>query len=172
MIIDRVLPTFHFNEFHSIRIRATPERIYSTIRHGDFASHPVVRLLLRVRGLGRKAPQRVSLERFLQQGFHLLADDPPRELVLGIEGPFWQPHCKLREVSEATFREPVPGGVARAAWNFAIGADGTLSTETRVLCAPDARRRFAMYWFFVRPFSGLIRRFMLRAIRDSCTQKT
>lgn len=172
MKIDELLPRFDFNEFHSIRIRATPERIYDVIRHGELAIHPVVRALLFLRGLRRHRDKTISLDRVIGNGFHLLADDPPRELVLGIEGPFWKPHCKARAVSVETFREPVPNGVARGAWNFAVAPDGTLSTETRVLCAPDARRSFARYWFFVRPFSGLIRRFLLRAVRDACTQKT
>jgi hypothetical protein len=64
----------------------------------------------------------------------------------------------------------VPAGLARGVWNFAV-ADETLgavriTTETRVLCGDAAsRRRFRRYWFFVRPFSGLIRIVMLRAIR-------
>jgi hypothetical protein len=46
-----------------------------------------------------------------------------------------------------------------------------LSTETRILATdPCTRRRFAAYWFFVRPFSGLIRRELLRTIarRSEC----
>ena len=60
-------------------------------------------------------------------------------------------------------------GTARAAFNFLIVAEGggvKVSTETRIACADDgARRRFGPYWFFVRPFSGLIRRIWLREIR-------
>ena len=172
MIIDRVLPTFHHTEHHSIRIRATPEHIYDVLRHGRLPTHPVVRLLIFLRGLGGKPSRTFSLEGILRQGnFHLLAEDPPRELVLGIEGPFWKPSYKACS-DAASFNGPVPSGVARAAWNFVVGPDGTVSTETRILCGDDARRKFAVYWLFVRPFSGLIRRFMLRALRDACTQKT
>ena len=42
----------------------------------------------------------------------------------------------------------------------------TLSTETRVWAAHlSARRRFRFYWLAIRPFSGLIRRVWLRAIK-------
>jgi hypothetical protein len=35
-----------------------------------------------------------------------------------------------------------------------------------VFCADaDARRRFKAYWLFVRPFSGLLRIMILRAVR-------
>ena len=166
MTIDELLPRFDFSEYHSIHIRATPERIYDVIRHGRFAVPPLMRLLISLRGLGCTAPRTFSLDAIRARGFHLLAEDPPRELVLGVEGPFWKPSCKLRTIDAATFREPVPNGVARGAWNFAVRADGTVSTETRVLCADDARRKFAAYWFFVRPFSGVIRIMMLRAIRE------
>jgi hypothetical protein len=41
-----------------------------------------------------------------------------------------------------------------------------LSTETRVACGDAASRaKFRVYWTFVRPFSGLIRIVMLRAVR-------
>ncbi|OLC35432.1 MAG: hypothetical protein AUH81_10350 [Candidatus Rokubacteria bacterium 13_1_40CM_4_69_5] len=70
------------------------------------------------------------------------------------------------------FREPAPPGTAKAAWNFAVGrrSDGAteLRTETRVLCADVAtRRRFRAYWTLIGPFSGLIRREMLAAVRSA-----
>lgn len=160
-LLDRFLPRCDFREHHSTRVRATPERIYEVMRHGELATHPIVRLLLFLRGLAR-GRRTFSLDLFLKQGFVLLAEDPPREIVLGIEGPFWKPNCKLQPVD---FSRPVAPGTARGAWNFHVAADGTLSTETRVLCAEDARAKFRAYWLVVRPFSGLIRRLMLRAIR-------
>ena len=160
MLIDRFLPHCDFYEHHSTRVNATPERIYDVIRHGQLTTHPIVRLLLLLRGLNR--PKTTSLDLFLRQGFVLLAENPPHELVLGIEGPFWKPHCKLLPVD---FTRPVSPGAARGAWNFVVAADGTVSTETRVLCAEDARAKFRAYWLFVRPFSGLTRRLMLRSIR-------
>jgi len=40
-----------------------------------------------------------------------------------------------------------------------------LTTETRVLCSGTAAlRSFKRYWLVVGPFSGLIRRHILRAI--------
>lgn len=136
-------------------------------------AHPIVRLLIFLRGLGRKPAPTFSLDDIVRKGnFHLLAEDPPRELVLGIEGAFWKPRYGTCSVDAGAFHGPIPNGIARAAWNFVVAADGTVSTETRILCAADARRKFALYWLFVRPFSGLIRRLMLRAIRNACTPKT
>lgn len=163
MLIDRLLPHSDYHEYHSTIVRATPDRIYDVIRHGELTTHPIVRMLLKLRGMTSSGA--FSLELFLRQGFCLLAEDRPREIVLGIEGPFWKPACKLTPVDADSFRRPVPPGSARAAWNFAIEprGDGALvSTETRVLCA---NWQFRAYWMVVRPFRGLIRRLMLRAIR-------
>ena len=162
MLIDRFLPHCDFYEYHATRVDAPPERIYDVVRNGELVTHPVIRALLFLRGLHPR--KTASIEVFIRQGFHLLAEDPPREIVLGIEGPFWKPNCKL---SEPDFAAPVPSGAARGVWNFRIDG-GTVSTETRVLCADDARAKFRAYWLFVRPFSGLIRRLMLRAIRKQC----
>lgn len=58
----------------------------------------------------------------------------------------------------------------KVAWGFLIQeCDGrtTLSTETCVLClSGNARHRFAPYWALIRPFGGLIRRAMLRAVKE------
>lgn len=164
MLIDQLLPHSDFHEYHSTVVRAPAERIYDVVRNGELAVHPIVRALVALRGMRLRS---FSLELFLRQGFCLLAEDPPREIVLGIEGPFWKPACKLRPVDADSFRRPVPAGVARAAWNFAIEprGDGTalVSTDTRVVCAAW---QFRAYWLVVRPFSGLTRRLMLRAIRQ------
>lgn len=164
MLIDRLFPHSDHHEYHSTIVRATPERVYEVIRHGQLAAHPIVRMLMRLRGMKTSA---FSLDLFLQQGFCLLAEDPPREIVLGIEAPFWKPACKLTPVDAQSFLRPVPRDSARAAWNFAIeplGDASLVSTETRVLCA---NWKFRAYWMVVRPFSGLIRRLMLRAIRKA-----
>ncbi len=48
----------------------------------------------------------------------------------------------------------------------AVSAGTTrLSTETRVKCVDGAAyRRFVLYWALIKPFSGWIRREMLRSI--------
>lgn len=163
MLIDRLLPHSDFHEYHSTIVRGEPDRIYGVIRRGELATHPIVGMLLKLRGLSASA---FSIDLFVRQGFCILAEDPPREIVLGIEGPFWRPFCELTPVDAASFQRPVPKGSARAAWNFAVEprGDGTalVSTETRVMCT---NWRFRAYWLVVRPFSGLIRRLMLRSIR-------
>jgi hypothetical protein len=168
-------------------IRAPAERVYEALWSANLA--PLgVRVLMGIRALPaallaafgqsrgvwrrfrERAAARVTMRDIEAQGFAVLAEDPPREVVLGVVGAFWRLRGEMRHVDAESFRGPQPAGTARAAWNFHLAerADGgcELSTETRVQCADaGSRRRFRLYWIVVRPGSGLIRRLMLRSVR-------
>lgn len=163
MLIDDLMPRSDFSERHTIRVRATPERAFDAIQHADLAASPVVKMLMMLRGM------RPAKERSVGSTFSLIAVDAPRELVIGLEGAFWQPFCVVKRVTRHTFGTPRPPNTALGAWNFTVTqcTDGSeVATETRVLCSDKgAKRKFRIYWTLIRPFSGLIRRFMLRAIR-------
>jgi len=169
-------------------VRAPAERVYAAVWSADLAPLPV-RVLLATRALPdalvesltrprdvwrrlrRRARGPITLRDVIAEGFSLLAEDPPHEVVLGVVGAFWRLRAARHDCDTDSFRRPPPG-TARAAWSFYVaeGPGGTslLSTETRVQCADDAsRRRFKLYWFVVRPGSGLIRLMMLRAIRNA-----
>lgn len=164
MLIDRFMPHWDFHERHSTLVRATPERAYDAILSAQLTSHPVAKLLLFLRGMGRLP----RTARKFAEGFTVAAEDRPSEIVIGLEGPFWQPACRPRGVDAERFATPVPPNTARGVWNFSIERDGgatRVTTETRILCADDARTKFRLYWLVIRPFSGLIRRMMLSAIR-------
>jgi hypothetical protein len=184
VLIDTYMPEYDVVERHRIRVRAPAERVFAAVRTADLAPGDVVRMLMAIRALPRvflhwirgddpylEPPgAAIRLADFERQGFVVLDERAPDELVIGLEGQFWKLATSLRPVSAASFAVPVEPGYARAAWNFAITpeADGscTLSTETRVRCADArARRRFRVYWALVRPGSGLIRIMMLRSIR-------
>jgi hypothetical protein len=184
MLLDEFLPAFDVRASHAIRIGAPPDRIYASLRTADFDHWGLMRalfglrtfpaLLLEPRALRRRLlnerRQGVTLERVLERGFTVLGERPNEEIVLGTVGRFWRARGELRPTGPEQFREPSPVGTAKAAWNFSLAAgakgDMRVTTETRVLCAdPRTRRRFLLYWSLVGPFSGLIRREMLAAIR-------
>ena len=107
----------------------------------------------------------------------VLAERPPEEIVVGIEGKFWSPAGAECTNSRESFAAPVAAGMARGVWDFRVISmpDGEveLTTETRVLCADAAtRRRFLPYGTLIRPGSGLIRRALLRAIKATAEQVT
>lgn len=184
-LIDDVLPLFDVRERHATRVRAEPDVVYASIRRTDLARPFPVRVLLVLRALPgalermvrgnrtallARASAPVTLREFEAHGFSVLAESPPRELVVGLVGRFWTLGGDLcRDVDAARFRQSEPG-TARSAWNFEVTpiVEGgcELATETRVHCADAAaRRRFLPYWLLIRPFSGMIRRLMLREIR-------
>ena len=184
MLIDRFLPQYDAVESHTTIVRASADRVWSAIRTADFGSNGIVRALFALRGAPeflvapREAFARartpahspLTLDAALSHGFVILGEDPGRELLLGTAGRFWGVRgalCRVDPANFAGFDEP---GAAQAAWNFAVrplvGDKTVLTTETRVRCVDDVGRwRFKLYWAVIRPFSGIIRLVMLRAIK-------
>lgn len=185
-LLDAWLPEHHVAERHSAWVAAPPPLVYDAVATTDLARSWVVRLLMGLRAVpavladpraawqrmrGRRGP--VTLRRVMGYDFARLAEEPGRELLLGLEGRFWTPAGGLVPTDALRFRGPLAAGLVRAAWSFSVepearngGAGTRLVTETRVRCADAAAHaNFLRYWRLVRPFSGLIRRSMLAAIR-------
>ncbi len=110
-------------------------------------------------------------EKLVRFGFTVLEEIPGEELVFGIAGRFWRPDGDVRRVAgRDSFIAFSEDGCVKGAWNLRVEpADGgttVLLTETRIACyGLDARRKFRRYWALVGPFSGLIRRALLRSVR-------
>ena len=179
MLLDDVLPQYDVAKRHRISIRATRDRVFDAAVRYDFRSSRVTQVLMALRGYGTRmrrahaeAPGMLpaSLGRF---GFTPLAETPGEELVFGLVGQFWLPSGGLCPVTAAEFGEFHEPGFAKAAWNLLCRptddpAVTELSTETRVLCYGEAaRRKFLLYWIVVERFSGLIRRSLLRSVKQA-----
>ena len=167
VLIDDILPEYHFSERHSATVAAAPERVYEIARRLDMSGSTLIRMLFRLRGL---PPATLNLDGLCELGFSILAERPDRELVLGLVGRFWTRAGGLLPVGALGFGEFDQPGYAMAAWNLQVSSlprGGTsLTTETRVRCTDAASRfSFRLYWLLVRPFSGLIRRVMLREVK-------
>jgi hypothetical protein len=196
VLLDELMPRFDVVERHRTVVRASPDRVYAAIREADLAGGPITRALLALRALpavfvavvrapraavaewrDRRSRRRgVRLADFHRAGFRIVAERTPEELVIGLLGRFWTPRGGLcADVGEENFHSGPPAGQALAGWNFTVQARSDrlteLRTETRVWCAPGARRKFRLYWLLVRPGSGLIRHAMLRAIRRQAERK-
>ena len=96
-------------------------------------------------------------------------------LVLGVVGRFWTTDGGVERLGPAGFASFDAPGFAKGAMNFhARAADGgtLLTTETRIQATDDsARRSFGRYWRVIGPFSALIRRAWLRAIRKRAERR-
>jgi hypothetical protein len=92
-------------------------------------------------------------------------------------GRFWRLDGNIQPFRPEDFTGEPPSGFAKAVWNIAVqdrsaaGKPVRVVTETRVVCADRASKlKFGLYWGLVRPFSGLIRIIMLRAIQRTCAR--
>ena len=162
MTVTDALPVYHHREQHSIWIDAPPDAALAAAKETRLAEIPLVRTLLRLRGLrpALDAPMWAAMQ---ARGFQL--HDPE---TLTLIGRPWTRGGGIRRGEDFLhFGEP---GYAKMAMDLRALPDGEgtlLETETRIfLTDAAARRRFAAYWLVIRPFSGLIRRRMLRAAKQ------
>lgn len=167
MLIDEFMPKYDFIETHDIEIRASREKVFDLINKIDLSDSIIIRTLLFLRGM--PSDKHLKISDLRKSNFEILGVRENRELLVGLAGKFWTPYGNLQKINADNFREFDKEGFAKAVWNFSVvgNSDETrLTTETRVRCLDDASRRsFGFYWTFIQPFSGLIRREMLRIVK-------
>lgn len=179
--LDHFAPRWQFREFHTLRIAAPPERVFDAMKAVRADEIRLFNTLTWIRRGGRRLPEsilsasgrRPLLDVATSSGFVWLADDRPREVVVG--AVVLAPPGARGELTPDVFLRSLPPGFVLASMNFVITPDGrggsVLSTETRVYANSDAaRRRFAAYWRVIYPGSSLIRRMWLRAIATRATR--
>jgi len=179
--LDEFMPVWQFRERHTIRIAAPPARVFEAIRNVRADEISLFNALTWIRRGGRQLPESILnagdsaplLDVATRNGFVYLADDAPKELVVGTV--VVAPPGARGALTPQTFKTPLPPGFALAAMNFAVAPDGPddslVSTETRVFAnSPAARRGFARYWRVIYPGSALIRRMWLRAVAGRATR--
>jgi len=182
VLIDAFMPHPETSARHTLEIAANAADVYQALWTTDLGGSIVIKGLMGLRLLpgrllrpqkSRSPNQRINLQDLIEAGFGVLAEESGREVVLGITGPFWRPVGNTLPFNRTDFDGAVRTGVARAVWNFTVQQTGekqsVLATETRVACGDEASRlKFRVYWFWVRPFSGLIRSEMLKLIKHAC----
>lgn len=178
--IDAFLPNHDFRASYQIRINAPRSVVYECLLQSDFSELWLTRLLMTLR-TGKRMPRhrtpRDLRQRLQGTGFVIVEEVPEDELVIGVAGRFWRPDGeRCMDLTEANFVEFSRPGYAKAAWNFKLRAElseilsetesTTLSTETRIQCFGRAALwKFGIYWSLVGPFSGLIRKAILKQVR-------
>ncbi|HEY3403555.1 MAG TPA: hypothetical protein VGK59_09225 [Ohtaekwangia sp.] len=166
MLHDKYLPVFHFSEGHSVVIQASPKKIFSLVDNMDFRRSWIIRILFALRGIPASM---TSLNGLAKGKFITLEVIPDQEIIIGLIGRFWKPTGDLQYFDPKEFTKLNQEGFAKACWNFYLTPEGRgirLATETRIFCADEnSRKKFSRYWFVIRPFSGIIRKEMLKAIK-------
>jgi hypothetical protein len=167
MLHAKYLPRYDFNEKHAIVINAPRETVFQLADEFDFSDSFIIRLLLKLRGIS--AGQTIK-QGLLQGKFIELETIQSQEMILGLIGQFWKPAGNLLSIPPGDFISFSRPEYLKATWNFhllPINEDVTLlTTETRIQCMDQkAYKKFSLYWAFIKPFSGLIRKEMLRSIK-------
>jgi hypothetical protein len=188
MLLDKYLPKYDFTEIHTIKVTASAEAAYRAVQEttlGEISGF--VRLLFWLRELPEKMAGRQldsmtadgpMIGQMEKNGFTIIEEQIPREKVFGLIVPgkigrVWDKTSGYgSQVANAeeflAFKDPryllvvanlmvqdstVPGVV-------------TVYTESRTKgLSPQAAKDFRPYWAVIRPWSGLIRRLWLRAIK-------
>lgn len=181
MKLEEYLPAYDFNEIHSVRINASPDKACAASRELLSSElSPLIHLLISIRTLpsrivGKAPPVREKAKPFLahmtETGFAMLAD-ADREIVLGAIGQFWKPAAikTFIDLTEPrTFLDFKHDDFVKVAVNLAVQAEGDttlLSTETRIWAPNEkTRRKFGRYWRIIVLGSGWIRTMWLNAIK-------
>lgn len=165
MLFDEAIPHWQQRETHRIEADLPADAVFGAFEELTWSEVPAFKALMSIRGLarGRGGDARVY-DWFTSAGFVELARTESELVVAAVEPVGRRRVDPPTTVAEfAAFADP---GYVKIGTAFAV-RPGCIVTETRVVATDAvARRRFAAYWLLIRPFSGIIRRVWLRAIRD------
>lgn len=167
MLHEKYLPEYHFHEVHATTIKKPPQLIFPLLVTLDFSHSWLIRVLFWLRGMPRDM---MNLRGLSDNRFLELERIPDREIIIGLIGQFYRPDGNLQPFEPSGFIAFQQEGFLKATWNFKLipldDHHTKLETETRIFCMGDpVRKKFRLYWFFIRPFSGLIRLEVLRILR-------
>ncbi|UXM96470.1 hypothetical protein N5853_14215 (plasmid) [Bartonella sp. HY329] len=190
-LIDKYLPNFQFEEVHAIEIHAPRQKIFSALQHYDAQKDWLIASFIALREIPLRLLQACKLLKdvaptpFNLDKFTLLETLEDNQIAFGLVGKFWKANYGLEMIADGeafcAFDKP---NNAKLAMQFKIDAiDGdkkpscqnrfTLQTKTRVFCLDgESKRRFTPYWYLIRPVSGLIRKRMLKAIKQQSETTT
>jgi hypothetical protein len=167
MLQEKYLPTYHFSQKHSIIIHKPPEEIFPLVDHLDFSKVFLIRLLFFLRGM----PAQMMNKQGLSTGnFIELEKIQNEEMIIGLIGQFWKLNGNLQSFHPSEFKSFNSHDFLKATWSFKLISQSPtstkLETETRVMCLGNAAfKKFSRYWFLIHPFSGLIRKHILKSIK-------
>jgi hypothetical protein len=190
VLLDKYLPKYDFTEVHTVKIRATPEAAYKAMMEVTLPEMTgIVKFLFDLRAIpekivGRKRKalgfdkDKPVINQMLGNGFVKIEEKEPQEIVFGLIVPgaigrVWKKSSGQNVIPKNAdeffaFKDPDYLWVVANFMVEEFSNPGTviLSTESRTMAlSRQAHKSFAGYWFMIRPWSGLIRRLMLRGAK-------
>ena len=168
MLIENYLPNYYFREFHSIKIVSSSEDVYQQMLNCDLSQSSIIRLLFRMRGMRQRLSTINDISRL---GFVKLDEKQGEEILFGIVSnrPTFS-GCEIIK-SPSEFIKLRSDNIVKAVINFRVEKESSLnqlvSTETRIWCGSNKlKKRFWIYWLFVKPFSRIVRRATLYQMKN------
>jgi hypothetical protein len=180
LVLDSVMPSYDVAISERVLVRTDPATTYRAAHGLDLLTvhSPLLDAAMWVRQVpsrltGRAAPRPPRLvigEGVGIPGWLVLGEQEGIEIVFGAVGRFWQPVIEWHEVGAAEFPGFAEPGWGKIAANFTVLPYGSgktlLSYECRTATTDlQSRRRFARYWWLIRPFVAHILRATLRQIQ-------
>lgn len=178
MITDVQMPEYDVGlAVHKV-IDADPATTFAAARQLDFLTvrTPLLNTAMWLRGRPDKLRHRTPPPAKLTladgaglPGWLSLGEREDQEVAFGAVGRFWQPQIEWRQVPAAKFRDFREPGWGKIACNFTVrayGANRTLLTYECRTATTDAaaQRKFASYWWLIRPFVAHIMRATIATI--------
>jgi len=166
--LDRYLPEYQWRTIHSIDVHAPQAVCYEALIHSNIRVG-WIDLLVWIRGMNARASLK---EFFTENGFVTLEENPPCTFVVGLICQPWKVGgnvCFTSSLHEwLTSDRP---DFAKITALFGVeqidAARSRLYTETRIQVTDGrTQRKFAGYWFLIKPFSGHIRHGWLKRTRE------
>src|SRR5260370_24239552 len=104
MQLDDLMPRYDVAARYETLIKASPARTFAVLQYVDFSQSGIIRFLMGLRTLGRRAgkpaPKQSLTQRMRQAGFMEVAPVENQHLVIGIVGRFLRPYSGvLRSLS-------------------------------------------------------------------------
>lgn len=169
-LLDKYLPVYDYNEIHSIVINSPQEECYKGAMSLDLSKSKIISFLFRLRGLPFSKTTLEGLTKDMK--FTMLEETHFSEFIYG----FWLKKEIEWVEDKAEFASGGEGYGAKVVWQFMFTSTSKgmceVSTETRVKClTKKVKVLFSIYWFFIKPFSGLIRMEMLKLLRRSVARR-
>jgi hypothetical protein len=191
MLLDHYLPQYDVTEAHAIIVNADQDLTWQAVRRSDLSRSAVVHVLLELRSLPNRlqgvlngrpseaARPPLTVDDLERAGFLLLDELAGREIVFGTVVQPWnavtddKPGPQVEPDRFTAFDIP---GYVKVAFNIRVEPYGSgralITTETRTAATdPTSLRRFTRYWWFIGPFSALIRRLMLRMAKSDAERR-
>ena len=178
--LTAAVPNTYAETWQSVEVDAPPETTYEAVLTTDLSDFPPVRFLAWIRGIPDRVIRKLrglappptadegTLRGLVEAGWWIeLPREAPKEISLGLV--MWDRRVEEGGMTRAMFDSPGPGAVW-VGWGFVVapleGGRSLLVTQTRSQPVDaGARRKFARYWFFNKPFAGLTRRMVLTQMR-------